>query len=103
MQLVLTNVKGPEFESKVGGRRVHSLQFWPPAKGEVTGGISILSYKEKLQIFSIFDECEFAQIFRPIEYEALTRRDFAALSQFVSNLLKTEFLNLYDIVMQLES
>eukprot|EP01054_Gregarina_sp_Poly1_P005422 Gregarina_sp_Poly_1__5421@NODE_2865_length_1615_cov_4_207364_g1808_i0_p1_GENE_NODE_2865_length_1615_cov_4_207364_g1808_i0NODE_2865_length_1615_cov_4_207364_g1808_i0_p1_ORF_typecomplete_len333_score30_20DUF1298/PF06974_13/3_8e16_NODE_2865_length_1615_cov_4_207364_g1808_i0811001 len=98
MQLVLTNVKGPENESTIGNRKVHSLQFWPPAKGEVTGGISILSYRDKLQIFSIFDEAEFLQIFNADELKDLTRRDFAALSQFVSNLIKTEFLRLHDLI-----
>eukprot|EP01053_Blabericola_migrator_P011993 Blabericola_migrator_1__11992@NODE_735_length_6690_cov_180_559112_g528_i0_p2_GENE_NODE_735_length_6690_cov_180_559112_g528_i0NODE_735_length_6690_cov_180_559112_g528_i0_p2_ORF_typecomplete_len892_score99_74DUF1298/PF06974_13/3_6e15WES_acyltransf/PF03007_16/2_1e10DUF3967/PF13152_6/2_6e03DUF3967/PF13152_6/0_65_NODE_735_length_6690_cov_180_559112_g528_i09313606 len=100
MQLVLTNVRGPEAESKVGNKRIHALQFWPPAKGDVTSGISILSYKGNLQIFSIFDEAEFAGIFSAAEYEALAQRDFAAMSQFVSNLVKTEFLTLHDLLLK---
>lgn len=50
MQLLFTNVKGPTTQKRFGGRKVKSLQFWPPAKGEVTGGLSILSFNSQFQV-----------------------------------------------------
>lgn len=99
MQILMTNIIGPKDCSTIDNARVRSLQFWPPAKGEVTGGVAVLSFQEKLQIFSVFDETEFKPIFQlEEEYKSLSPSDRAALSQFVGNMIKAEFLNLDEMV-----
>ncbi len=66
--MVLTNVPGPQEDLYLAGSRIEEMMFWVPQNGGIGIGISILSYKGKVQMGLIAD----AKLI-PDPYEVIAR------------------------------
>jgi hypothetical protein len=53
---VLTNVPGPRQQIYFSGKKMRSLIFWVPQSGEISLGISIMSYNNEVTLGIMVDE-----------------------------------------------
>ncbi len=52
---VMTNVPGPQHPLYLGGSRLHQVMFWVPEPGDISMGVSILSFDGQVQFGVIAD------------------------------------------------
>lgn len=52
---VLTNVPGPRHAMAIGGRRLHDMMFWVPARSRIGVGVSLLSFSGAVRLGVIAD------------------------------------------------